>query len=313
MSKADDLGESSAFDAMPPRRRTRRELINEATGVESHTPGTAPRNLPLSRLAHNPFNPRVLLPEIQETADSLLERGQIQPITVITRAAFLNAHPEAEEQIGVADFIVLDGNRRLAAAHLAGMEELRVDVNDDLAETAADLLESALIANIQREDLTPLEQARGLSQLMKVHGSLRQVARRVGKTHVWVSQRLALLDLTPDLQKKLASKELSIEDARQLGKIPKQRQAEEAVKLAAARAPGVNGVNTRSRPARNPKRTPSPGPTTAPGGNGVNTSSPGEIDWHDIESLAGMLRGQLDTVELATLISLIQTGPKTSP
>ena len=303
MSKADQLGESSAFDDVaPPRRSTRRELIDQATGVATEEPAAATRNMPVGQLAHNPFNPRAALTEIQETADSLLERGQIQPITIITRQAFLNAHPDAEDRIGTATFVVLDGNRRLAAARMAGLDALRVDVNDDLAETAADILESALVANIQREDLAPLEEARALAQLMNTHGSLRQVARRVGKSHVWVSQRLALLNLTPDLQEKVTNRELRIEDARALGKLPEQQQAEKAAKLAADRVqltqePGDgNGVNTSRRP-----RTRSAG-STGEGGNGVNTPP---LDWHDLDTVARALRSNLNSGELAALIALL--------
>ena len=302
MSKADELGASSAFDeVIPPRRSTRRALIDQATGVATEEPATPPRIVPLAQLAHNPFNPRVTLTEVQETADSLLERGQVQPITIITRQAFLNAHPDADDQIGAAAFVVIDGNRRLAAARLAGLEELRVDVNDDLAETAADILETALVANIQRADLAPLEEARALTQLMDTHGSLRQVARRVGKSHVWVGQRLALLNLTPELQEKVASREIPIEDGRTLGKLPQHQQTERAAELAAARVEsdrereGGNGVNTprsRDRVTR----------STTKRGNGVNAPA---FDWHDLDTVAGTLRGNLDAGELTALIALL--------
>lgn len=303
MTKADQLGESAAFDDVVPRRRSaRRELIDQATGVPTEEPVAAARGVPLDQLAHNPFNPRATLTEIAETADSLLERGQIQPITIITRQAFLIAHPDAEERIGTATFVVVDGNRRLAAARMAGLEELRVDVNDDLAETAADLLESSLVANIQREDLSPLEEARALSQLVDTHGSLRQVARRVGKSHVWVGQRLALLNLTPQLQEKVENREIPIEDARALGKLPQEQQGEKAAKLAARRSQpdrepeSGNGVNT-------PRRSPAPTARRAPdGGNGVNTST---FDWRDLDAVARALRDNLTTGELTALIALL--------
>ena len=97
MSKADQLGSSSSFAAAAsPRRSTRGNLIAAATG-EAPAPAEA-RTARLADLAHNPFNPRQELGDLQETADSLLERGQIQPVTVVTRQAFLGAHPGQDDQ-----------------------------------------------------------------------------------------------------------------------------------------------------------------------------------------------------------------------
>lgn len=159
----------------PRRVRTRSQIMNG----EGKRP---PAKVALALLAHNPFNPREELTNLEETADSLRAKGQIQPVTVARRTAFLTAHPGQEDALAEAEYVVIDGNRRLAAAHLAGLEELRIDVNDDLAASAADLLESALIANIHREDVAPLDQAKAIQDLVKVHGSQGEVARRLGKT-----------------------------------------------------------------------------------------------------------------------------------
>ncbi|MEV5149364.1 ParB/RepB/Spo0J family partition protein [Streptomyces sp. NPDC052727] len=176
------------------------------------------------------------------------------------RAAFLNAHPGQETAIGEeAEYVVIDGNRRLAAAQLAGLTELRIDVNDDLAASAADILEAALIANIHRVDVPPMDQAKAIQELVQVHGTQGQVAKRLGKTPAWVSQRLALLELTPDLQEKVETGELKVEPARRIGRLPKEQQAGEAEKAINAVKPprqrrklseersvgsAVNGVNT---------------------------------------------------------------------
>jgi ParB family chromosome partitioning protein len=241
----------------PRRIRTRTQIMNG----EGKRP---PAAVELRLLAHNPFNPREQLTNIEETAESLRAKGQIQPVTVARRAAFLTAHPGQEEVLGEAEYVVIDGNRRLAAAHLADLEELRIDVNDDLAVTAADLLESALIANIHREDVAPLDQAKALQELVKVHGSQGQVAKRLGKTPAWVSQRLALLELTPELQKKVERGELKVEPARRIGRMPKEKQA-------AAAKETVNAVNTPRQ--RSPRRTLGEG-QSAPTVNAVNTSTP---------------------------------------
>ncbi|MEU0852503.1 ParB/RepB/Spo0J family partition protein [Streptomyces flaveolus] len=248
----DEDGQDSPKEA-PRRVRTRQQIING----EGKRP---PASVPLAELAHNPFNPRDEYTAIEETAESLRVRGQIQPVTVARRAAFLAAHPDQEEQIGAAEYVVIDGNRRLMAAAPAGLAELRIDVNDDLAASAADILESALIANVHRVDVPPLEQAKAIQQLVDVHGSQGKVAKRLGKTPAWVSQRLALLELTPELQTAVEAGELKVEPARRIGRLPKEQQAPAAQEVMAAsktprqRAPRrqlgegsggrtVNGVN----------------------------------------------------------------------
>ncbi|WP_308404797.1 ParB/RepB/Spo0J family partition protein [Streptomyces sp. XM4011] len=192
---------------------------------------------PLNQLAHNPFNPRDGLTELEETAAFLTERGQIQPLAVVRRAAFLSAHPDQADTLGAAQYVVIDGTRRLAATGIAGLTELRIDVNDSLAASAADMLEGALVANIHRVDVPPLDQAKAIQELVDVHGSQAQVAKRLGKTPAWVSQRLALLELTPELQDKVETGELKVEPARRIGRLPKEQQA-------AAAAETVNAVNT---------------------------------------------------------------------
>jgi ParB family transcriptional regulator, chromosome partitioning protein len=261
MSKADQLGSSSSFAAAAaPRRSTRGNLIASVTG-EGPAPADA-RTARLADLAHNPHNPRHELGDLQETADSLLERGQIQPVTVVTRQAFLDAHPGYDDQMGTARYVVIDGNRRLGAARLAGLDDLRIDVHDALAASAADILESALVANLHRENLTPLEEAEALAELLKVHGSQRQVARRVGKTNMWVSQRLALLNLTPELQDALRDGGITVEDARQVARLPQDQQADDA----AARKERRENPSAKDTPA------PPPAPQPASSGNAASTS-----------------------------------------
>ncbi|MFB7852818.1 ParB/RepB/Spo0J family partition protein [Streptomyces sp. NPDC056053] len=252
----DEDGQDGGQEA-PRRVRTRQQIING----EGKRP---PASVPLAELAHNPFNPREEYTDIKETAESLRVRGQIQPVTVARRAAFLSAHPGQEEQIGTAEYVVIDGNRRLRAAPKAGLTELRIDVNDDLAASAADILESALIANVHRVDVPPLDQAKAIRQLVEVHGSQGKVAKRLGKTPPWVSQRLALLELTPNLQDAVEAGQLKVEPARRIGRLPKEEQAPAAEKAMAAKTPRqraprrqlgegtatqtVNAVNTPDAP-----------------------------------------------------------------
>lgn len=235
----------------PRRIRTRQQIING----EGKRP---PAAVALKHLAHNLFNPRGELTDVGETATSLKERGQLQPVAVVRRAAFLAVHPGQGAEIGEAEYVVIDGNRRLAAATEAGLAELRIDVNDDLAASAEDMLESALIANIHRVDVPPIDQARAIEDLLGKHGSQEKVARRLGKSGAWVSQRLALLELPEDLQKKVETGELKVKEGRRIGRLPAGKQREEADRaLNRVKAPA-----SRAAPSRlsSPRCLPRPPP-----------------------------------------------------
>ncbi|WP_327169957.1 ParB/RepB/Spo0J family partition protein [Streptomyces subrutilus] len=227
-----DINEDGSESKPSPRRvRTRQQIM----AGEGKRP---PAAVALSVLAHNPFNPRDELTDIEETAASLRERGQLQPVAVVRTVAFLAVHADQAEAIGEAEYVVIDGNRRLAAAHAAGLAELRIDVNDALAASAADILEAALIANVHRVDVPPLDQAKAIQELLGVHGTQSAVAKRLGKTPGWVSQRLALLKLPEDLQEKVESGELRVHEGRRIGGLPAVQQRTEAeISMNAAKAP----------------------------------------------------------------------------
>jgi ParB family chromosome partitioning protein len=175
---------------------------------------------PVSSIVFNPLNPRKTIVDesIAELAQSL-SRHQVVPLTVVSREAFLDAHPEQASALGGADFVALDGNRRLLAAQRAGLTSLRVDLNDDLVASAADMVEAALVANAHREGVPPFEEAQAIEQLLTTvyAGNQAAVARRLGKSAAWVGQRLALLHLTPELQEQAGSGDLPIEEARKIG------------------------------------------------------------------------------------------------
>ncbi|MGW7605276.1 ParB/RepB/Spo0J family partition protein [Streptomyces antimycoticus] len=301
----------------PRRVRTRSQIMSG----EGKRP---PASVELKLLAHNPFNPREELTEIEETAESLKEKGQLQPVAVVRRAAFLATHPGHEEELGEAEYVVIDGNRRLAAAAKASLAELRIDVNDALATSAADIIEAALIANVHRVDVPPLDQAKAIQELVGVHGSQGKVAKRLGKTPAWVSQRLALLELTPELQKEVETGDLKVEPARRIGRLPKgqQKQAAEAAKATPPRqrAPRrsleqqteqqtLNGVNT----SEDESATDRPDPSTV---NDVNTSERGGPDElaepeqiliprSSPAAIADALVSQLSADELAAVAKLL--------
>ncbi|MFD7026547.1 ParB/RepB/Spo0J family partition protein [Streptomyces sp. NPDC059917] len=277
MSKADRLGDSPTFNAVAQPMSSRAASFARFAGQDTSaaeqlaaTPAGTLR-VPLEALAHNPYNPREELKSVEDLADSLASRGVIQPLAAVTRQAFLAAHPGQQEQIGQAEYVVVDGNRRLAAANLAGLDEVPVHVDDSLAQDADTLLETALIAAVQHENLDPLDEAKALQRLVVVHGSQRAVARALGKSSPWVTQRIALLKLTPELQEAVEDRTLPVEIARNVGQLPAQQQQSAAEEALAKRAvskrrkssvQGANAVSTQTSP---------------PGANAVSTghSTPG--------------------------------------
>ncbi|UQX05300.1 ParB/RepB/Spo0J family partition protein [Streptomyces sp. RerS4] len=294
-SKADKLGVSASFArAQPVGVSSRRAAIAEATGAP--TSGVIPPSeVPIEALAHNPFNLREDLTEIDELAASLTARGQLQPLAVATRMAFMEAHPGQTDGLGRAPYVVIDGNRRLAAAHLAGLKTIQIHVNDALSASAADILESALIANVHRVDVAPMDQARALQELVEVHGSQAQVAKRLGKTAAWVSQRLTLLNLTPSLQEKVETGELKVEPARRIGRLPQEQQESAAAETTTPprqrTRPPVNAVNPPT-----PKATPTPTPTPR---ITISTDSP--------ETIADALTAHLTPDDLKAVTELLIT------
>ncbi len=135
----------------------------------------------IKQLKPNPFQPRRRFPDegLKELADSVREKGIIQPLLV-----------EADDD---GTYTVIAGERRLRAARLAGLKEVPVLVR---RFSMVEKVEIALIENIQRENLTPVEEAQGYRKLMElVELSQEEVARRVGKDRSTVANSLRLLKL----------------------------------------------------------------------------------------------------------------------
>jgi ParB family chromosome partitioning protein len=142
------------------------------------------RDLPVDLIVANPDQPRRMFDEqgLVALADSLRERGVLQPVLV--------------RPLPGGTYELIAGERRWRAARLAGLEQVPAIVrpDDDVAS-----LELALIENMAREDLNPLEEARACAALVEELGLTRdEVGRRVGRSRVAISNLLRLLDL-PDL------------------------------------------------------------------------------------------------------------------
>lgn len=246
--------------------------------------GDARRTVPTAAVAPNPLNKRPPGEddEIAAMAETIGQHGVIQQLVVCSRHAYLAAYPEQLEALGDAEWVALIGNRRLRAARLAGLREVDIVVND---EKVASMFEVMLIENGQRRDLPPLLEAEAMREALRAGGiSQRELARRIGKSPMYVTQRLALLRLVPELRELLELGELTIEQARALGDAPEDEQRA----IAAAGPPYRRGVHGVYTPARTPSRT-------------IRISTPA--------AAARSIREQFAPAELAELIELL-TVPK---
>ncbi|MDQ1051889.1 ParB/RepB/Spo0J family partition protein [Streptomyces sp. V4I2] len=274
MSKADQLG-SGRFGGGVRNVSARRQAVAAATGVP--TDGVAePTELPLHRISPNPDNPRSSLGDLTDLAGSLQTHGQKQAITVMNRDAYIKASPDREADLEPdATHVVIDGSSRLAAAREAGLTALKVMVSDEQGGTSEELLESALVANIHRQDLEELDEARALQRLLAIYGSQRALAKRLHRSQGWVSQRLALLSLTPELQARIGEEPIDL--LRAVGNKPADQQEAALAELKAERARKEDQARAaRPRPADEEEAAAEPTADQSDGGEGdygVITSS----------------------------------------
>ncbi|MFJ2478485.1 ParB/RepB/Spo0J family partition protein [Streptomyces sp. NPDC087659] len=233
MSKADQLGTGRFGGGVRPVS-ARRQAVAAATGVP--TEGVAvPTELPVHRISLNPDNPRSTLGDLTDLAGSLNTHGQKQAITVMNRDVYIKVNPSQEAALEPdTTHVVVDGSSRLAAAREAGLATIKVMVSDDQGATSEELLESALVANIHRQDLEEIDEARALQRLLVIHGSQRALAKRLHRSQGWVSQRLALLNLSPELQARIGHE--PIELLRAVGNKPAEQQQAALKELKAERA-----------------------------------------------------------------------------
>jgi len=170
--------------------------------------GTLPTTLRLSQLHAGRYQPRTRMDEgsLYELAESIKSQGVMQPVLV---------RPVAPRGGGAAgDYEIIAGERRVRAARLAGLDEVPVLVNNVPDEAAAVM---ALIENIQREDLNPLEEAQGLQRLVnEFRLTHEQAAAAVGRSRSAASNLLRLLNLAAPVQQMLMAGDLDMGHARAL-------------------------------------------------------------------------------------------------
>ncbi|MCE2909058.1 MAG: ParB/RepB/Spo0J family partition protein [Burkholderiaceae bacterium] len=187
------------------------EALLGPTAPETPAAEGPPSVLPLSALRPGAYQPRTRMDEgsLYELAQSIRSQGVMQPILV---------RPVAEP----GHYEIIAGERRFRAAQLAGLDEVPVLVKPVADEAAAVM---ALIENIQREDLNPLEEAQGLQRLVRDFGlTHEQAAQAVGRSRSAASNLLRLLNLAEAVQQMLMAGDIEMGHARALLALPAAEQ-----------------------------------------------------------------------------------------
>jgi ParB family transcriptional regulator, chromosome partitioning protein len=211
-------------------------------------PAPAPRGdeltkLPLDVLQRGRYQPRVdMHPEtLAELADSIRVQGVVQPI-VVRPVDGSNGQSQRYE--------IIAGERRWRAAQIAGLADIPAVIRHIPDEAA---IAVALIENIQRENLNPLEEARALQRLISEFGLTHvQAAEAVGRSRAGVSNLLRLLELTPEVCELVEKRSLEMGHARALLSLPQRRQQTEVGLLVAKKGLSVRETEALVRRLQSP-------------------------------------------------------------
>ncbi|MEO8079103.1 MAG: ParB/RepB/Spo0J family partition protein [Caldimonas sp.] len=246
--------------------------VKEGDAAAAAAAGAEPSSARLDQLQPGRYQPRTRIDDaaLQSLAESIKAQGVIQPVLVRTIADGRGAGPRFE---------IIAGERRYRAARLAGLEVIPIVVREVDDEAAAAM---ALIENIQRQDLNPLEEARGLQRLVDEFGMTHDAAARaVGRSRSAASNLLRLLSLTEAVQQRLLAGEIEMGHARALVPLPGAEQILLAGEIVA------RGLSVRDAERLAARRAAGPGRSTSPrGAKGHKTNDISRIEQQLSDALA---------------------------
>ncbi|WP_411107324.1 ParB/RepB/Spo0J family partition protein [Streptomyces sp. cmx-4-9] len=223
MSKADKLGGGASFQrasalqvgsALSDRGRAK-------AVAEGRIPSYALVRIPLAKVSSTPLNPRRNFgtPEELTRFGEELRQAQLAACVVVTRQAYLAIWPDHAPQIGDAEYVLVNGERRFRSAQHVELPALDFVIRDEFAESREDFLNRLLKENLDREDFDPVERATGVQQLVEVcaetdaYGAQSRAAEQLKKSRGWVTNQLSLLTLPSEVQASVSAGETSGRDA----------------------------------------------------------------------------------------------------
>jgi ParB family chromosome partitioning protein len=213
-------------------------LLGDDAGPRSK--GANVRRVPLDRIDPNPDQPRLTFDEdsLQELAASITEHGVLQPILV--------------RPVGDGRYQLIAGERRWRSAQIAGLRVIPALVEDIDDDTA---LEIAIIENLQREDLSPLDEALMYERMTTEHGySLRKLAQKLGKDKGYIENRLRLADAPSEIKQLVSLRKDTLSHAYELLKVEDPRRRRKLAEQVARGELSLVKLRERieGRPARGP-------------------------------------------------------------
>lgn len=195
----------------------------------------------LDEIRSNPHQPRKTFNEesLRELATSIKEYGVVQPVIV---------------KKSIKGYELIAGERRCKASRLAGLTEVPAIVKEF---TDQEMMEIALIENIQREDLNPIDEAKSVLNIINLRGiTQEEFAQKFGKSRSYITNLLGLLNLPENIQKMLINKEISASHARVLSKLEDSKQIDELAKKIVADNLNVRDLEHLVSNKEVPKRKP---------------------------------------------------------
>ena len=180
--------------------------------ILTETPKEEIIKVKLDELRSNPYQPRQVFNEeaLQELADSIKEHGVFQPIII---------------KKSIKGYEIIAGERRVKASKLAGLDEIPAIVRDFTDE---EMMEIALLENLQRENLNPMEESRAYKKLIEtLNITQEELAKKLGKSRSYITNMIGLQKLPSSIQTMISDNKMSMGHARVLSKLENEEQQKE--------------------------------------------------------------------------------------
>ena len=182
--------------------------------ILTETPKEEITNVKISELRSNPYQPRQVFNEeaLQELSDSIKQHGVFQPIII---------------KKSIKGYEIIAGERRVKASAMAGLEEIPAIIRDFTDE---EMMEIALLENLQRENLNPIEESRAYKKLIEaLNITQEELAKKLGKSRSYITNMIGLQNLPQPIQGLISESKISMGHARVLSKLENENQQQELV------------------------------------------------------------------------------------
>lgn len=192
------------------------DITTLISDIENNTPESVQERILLTDIRPNPYQPRKVFDEasLQELAASIREHGIFQPVIL---------------KKSIQGYEIVAGERRCRAAKIAGLEDVPAIIVDF---TDQQMMEIALLENIQREDLNAIEEAQAYATMMeKLQLTQAELAKRIGKSRTYITNTLRLLNLPEKIQQYVLSGQLTMGHARPLITLDKEKALQVAQRI----------------------------------------------------------------------------------